>query len=84
MGHIIQKFEEAGNSGLTLRAGTSFGYNNLVVDPLNFGIMKRTGCPVVFDDSFSTNTRRPIQQVGEGRQFLNMLAGMSQGIVDCF
>ena len=50
MGHIINKFKEAGNDKILLcERGSSFGYNNLVVDPLNFGIMKKTGCPVVFD-----------------------------------
>ncbi|MED5250980.1 MAG: 3-deoxy-8-phosphooctulonate synthase, partial [Pseudomonadota bacterium] len=29
--------------------GTSFGYNNLVVDMLGFGDMKQTGYPVFFD-----------------------------------
>ena len=51
MGHIIKKFEEAGNERVLLcERGSSFGYNNLVVDPLNFRIMKRTGCPVVFGE----------------------------------
>ena len=50
MRHILQKFAEAGNEQILLcERGTSFGYNNLVVDPLNFGIMKRTGCPIIFD-----------------------------------
>ena len=54
MGHIINKFKEAGNEQVLLcERGSSFGYNNLVVDPLNFGIMKRTGCPVVFDVTHS-------------------------------
>lgn len=50
MGHILRKFEEAGNERLMLcERGTSFGYNNLVVDMLGFGIMKAFDCPVVFD-----------------------------------
>ena len=54
MGHIITKFKEAGNDQVLLcERGSSFGYNNLVVDPLNFGIMKRTGYPVVFDVTHS-------------------------------
>ena len=44
MGHIINKFKEAGNEKVLLcERGSSFGYNNLIVDPLNFGIMKKTG-----------------------------------------
>ena len=50
MAHILNKFQEAGNDKLILcERGTSFGYNNLVVDMLGFGIMKQTGFPVIFD-----------------------------------
>ncbi|MGO1344327.1 3-deoxy-8-phosphooctulonate synthase [Chromohalobacter japonicus] len=50
MRHIIRKCEEAGNSRLILcERGSSFGYNNLVVDMLGFGEMKKTGYPVFFD-----------------------------------
>ena len=33
--------------------GTSFGYNNLVVDMRGLAIMRATGCPVVFDATHS-------------------------------
>jgi 2-dehydro-3-deoxyphosphooctonate aldolase (KDO 8-P synthase) len=50
MGNILQKFEEAGNSQLMLcERGSSFGYNNLVVDMLGFPIMKDFGYPLFFD-----------------------------------
>ena len=50
MRHILNKFQEAGNDCLMLcERGTSFGYNNLVVDMLGFGDMKQTGYPVFFD-----------------------------------
>ncbi|MAO63212.1 MAG: 3-deoxy-8-phosphooctulonate synthase [Halomonas sp.] len=50
MRHILTKFQEAGNDRLMLcERGTSFGYNNLVVDMLGFGDMKQTGYPVFFD-----------------------------------
>ena len=49
MGHIIKKFKEAGNEKILLcERGSSFGYNNLVVDPLNFGIMKKNRLPSCF------------------------------------
>lgn len=52
--HIIGKFEECGNARLLLcERGSSFGYNNLVVDMLGFPIMKATGYPVVFDVTHS-------------------------------
>ncbi|MFP3341315.1 3-deoxy-8-phosphooctulonate synthase [Halomonas sp. SIMBA_159] len=50
MRHILSKFQEAGNDRLMLcERGTSFGYNNLVVDMLGVGDMKQTGYPVFFD-----------------------------------
>lgn len=49
MRHIIRKFAEAGNSRIILcERGTSFGYNNLVVDMLGMDLMKPMA-PVVFD-----------------------------------
>ncbi len=88
MGHIIKKFEEAGNDKILLcERGSSFGYNNLVVDPLNFGIMKRTGCPVVFDVTHSLQIPGGRSNSADGRrQSVSelMLAGMSQGIGGLF
>ena len=88
MGHIINKFKEAGNEKILLcERGSSFGYNNLVVDPLNFGIMKRTGCPVVFDVTHSLQIPGGQSESAGGRRqsvFELMLAGMSQGIGGLF
>ena len=54
MRHIIRKCEEAGNDRVILcERGSSFGYNNLVVDMLGFGEMKQTGRPVFFDVTHS-------------------------------
>ena len=50
MKHIIHKCIEAGNDKiLVCERGSSFGYNNLVVDMLGFGIMKQMHVPVIFD-----------------------------------
>ena len=50
MKHIINKCVEAGNEQVILcERGSSFGYNNLVVDMLGFGIMKQMHVPVIFD-----------------------------------
>ncbi len=50
MGNIIHKCEQAGNDNVILcERGTSFGYNNLVVDMLGFPILKQWGNPVIFD-----------------------------------
>lgn len=88
MGHIINKFKEAGNEKIMLcERGSSFGYNNLVVDPLNFGIMKKTGCPVVFDITHSLQIPGGRSDSADGRRqavFELMLAGMSQGIAGLF
>ena len=88
MRHIIKKFEEAGNDKVLLcERGSSFGYNNLVVDPLNFGIMKRTGCPVVFDVTHSLQIPGGRSDSADGRRqavFELMLAGMSQCIGGLF
>jgi len=88
MGHIISKFAEAGNEQVILcERGSSFGYNNLVVDPLNFGIMKRTGCPVIFDVTHALQIPGGRSDSAGGRRqavFELMLAGMSQGIAGLF
>jgi 2-dehydro-3-deoxyphosphooctonate aldolase (KDO 8-P synthase) len=58
-----------------------------VVDPLNFGIMKRTGCPVVFDVTHSLQIPGGRSDSAGGRRqavFELMLAGMSQGIGGLF
>ena len=49
MRHIITKFNEAGNNNIALcERGSSFGYNNLVVDMLGMDDMKPMA-PVIFD-----------------------------------
>ncbi|MGO2562476.1 MAG: 3-deoxy-8-phosphooctulonate synthase, partial [Pseudoalteromonas nigrifaciens] len=49
MRHIITKFNEAGNNNVALcERGSSFGYNNLVVDMLGMDDMK-VMAPVIFD-----------------------------------
>ena len=54
MGNILQKCEEAGNTQLMLcERGSSFGYNNLVVDMLGFPVMKDFGYPLIFDVTHS-------------------------------
>jgi len=52
--HVVEKARSTGNrSVLVTERGTSFGYNNLVVDMRAFSIMRETGCPVVFDVTHS-------------------------------
>jgi len=52
--NIIQKLEESGADKILLtERGTSFGYNNLVVDYRSLEIMKKYEYPVVFDATHS-------------------------------
>ena len=54
MANAVKKVEECGNRRIVLtERGSSFGYNNLVVDMRAFPIMRRFGYPVVFDATHS-------------------------------
>jgi len=54
MEHAVTKARESGNRKVILtERGSSFGYNNLVVDFRSFPVMQRFGCPVVFDVTHS-------------------------------
>ncbi len=54
MSQVVQKATSTGNHQLLLtERGTSFGYNNLVVDMRSIQIMGDTGFPVVFDATHS-------------------------------
>ncbi len=52
MRNVVEKVESAGNAKILLtERGTTFGYNNLVVDVRSIPIMKELGHPVVIDAS---------------------------------
>ncbi len=52
--HLVEKVVSTGNDQILLtERGTSFGYNNLVVDMRSLPIMRALGYPVVFDASHS-------------------------------
>ena len=54
MKNVVGKIEESGNRDIMLcERGTSFGYNNLVVDMTGLVEMKKFGYPVVFDATHS-------------------------------
>ena len=54
MKHVIAKVTESGNGKvLVTERGVSFGYNNLVVDPRAFPMLRALGYPVVFDVTHS-------------------------------
>lgn len=88
MRHIIQKINEAGNDRIVLcERGSSFGYNNLVVDMLGFGILKAFGYPVMFDVTHSLQMPGGLSNAAGGRrqQVVELgRAGMSQGLAGLF
>lgn len=52
--NIVTKFKEMGNDNLLLcERGTTFGYNNFVVDMRSFLEMRTFGYPIVFDATHS-------------------------------
>ena len=54
MKNVIRKFEEVGNPNIMLcERGTTFGYNNLVVDMRALLEMRKLGYPIVFDATHS-------------------------------
>jgi len=74
-------------NSLFVREGHVFGYNNLVVDMLGFGIMKQTGYPVFFDVTHALQMPGGRSDSAGGRraQVTELgLAGMSQGLAGLF
>ncbi len=52
--NIVEKFTSTGNRSLFItERGTSFGYNNLIVDFRSFPVMRTFGYPLVFDVTHS-------------------------------
>ena len=71
MRNIVDKFRECGNEKLLLcERGTNFGYDNLVVDMLGFGVMKRTcdDLPLIFDVTHALQCRDPGGAASGGRR----------------
>jgi 2-dehydro-3-deoxyphosphooctonate aldolase (KDO 8-P synthase) len=54
MANAVEKVMSTGNNQVIItERGTSFGYQNLVVDMRSFPILRKLGCPVVFDVTHS-------------------------------
>ncbi len=54
MEYAVNKIKESGNANLLLlERGTTFGYNNLVVDMRSFAVLRGLGCPVIYDATHS-------------------------------
>jgi 2-dehydro-3-deoxyphosphooctonate aldolase (KDO 8-P synthase) len=76
MKHVIFKATSEGNKNILLtERGTSFGYNNLVVDMRSISIMKSFGYPIVFDATHSVQLPGGNGQSSGGqREFVEPLA----------
>ncbi len=88
MTNIVNKIESTGNENIMLcERGTTFGYNNLVVDFRSIPIMKETGYPVVMDATHSV--QKPGGQgtsSGGNREYVPLMAkaALVQGVAAVF
>jgi len=88
--NIVDKFRECGNEQLLIcERGTNFGYDNLVVDMLGFGLMKRScdELPLIFDVTHALQCRDPGGAASGGRrsQVMDLAkAGMALGLAGLF
>lgn len=88
MDNVVAKAREVGNERIMVcDRGVSFGYNTLVSDMRGLALMRRTGCPVVFDATHSVQ-----QPGGQGttsggqREFVPVLAraAVAAGVAGVF
>ncbi|MFK8041356.1 3-deoxy-8-phosphooctulonate synthase [Congregibacter sp.] len=90
MANIVEKFRECGNERLMLcERGSNFGYDNLVVDMLGFGVMRNAtgGVPQIFDVTHALQCRDPMGAASGGRrsQVTELArAGMAVGLAGLF
>ena len=90
MSNLVEKFRECGNDQLLIcERGSNFGYDNLIVDMLGFGVMKRCcdQLPLIFDVTHALQCRDPGGAASGGRrkQILDLAkAGMAVGLAGLF
>ena len=73
MKNIVDKFAECGNDKVILcERGHCFGYDNLVVDPMAFGVMKQAtdNTPIICDTVHASQMRLPGSEASGGRRAL--------------
>lgn len=73
VGNVVDKFAECGNEKVILcERGHCFGYDNLVVDPMAFGVMKEVsgGAPIICDTVHASQMRLPGSEASGGRRAL--------------
>ena len=69
--NVVDKFREYGKEDLLLcERGTNFGYDNLIVDFLGIGVMKKTcnDLPIIFDVTHSLQCREKTSKSSGGRR----------------
>jgi len=76
MGHVVAKARAVGNDRIWVcERGFVFGYHNLVSDMRSLVILRRTGCPVVFDATHSVQEPGGLgARSGGRREFIPALA----------
>lgn len=76
MEYAVKKIKDSGNKNLLLlERGSSFGYNNLVVDMRSLPILRGLGCPVIYDATHSVQLPGGAGGSSSGqRQFIPPLA----------
>ena len=90
IGNVVEKFREAGNEQIILcERGANFGYDNLVVDMLGFGVMKKVSndLPIIFDATHALQQREAGSAASGGRreQLVDLArAGMAVGLAGLF
>jgi 2-dehydro-3-deoxyphosphooctonate aldolase (KDO 8-P synthase) len=90
MANVAEKFAECGNNRILLcERGSNFGYDNLVVDMLGFGVMKQAcdNAPLIFDVTHALQCRDPGGAASGGRRAqVGELArsGMAVGLAGLF
>lgn len=69
MKNVVDKIRACGNNKIMLtERGTFFGYNRLVNDMTSIDIMKKLGCPVIFDATHSTQQPGGLGNASAGRR----------------
>ena len=88
MAHVAEKARATGNNAIMLcERGASFGYNYLVSDMRSLAVMRRTGCPVVFDATHSVQMPGGQGASSDGqREFVPVLArsAVAAGVAGIF
>jgi len=76
MQNVVDKAKSTGNDDIMVcERGFMFGYNNLVSDMRSLAVMRRTGCPVVFDGTHSVQLPGGKGSASGGqREFIPVLA----------